>query len=114
MELDGYFPEFRTFWSLDAERNLSVNFFKMVDVRRLDRIKALLAAEEDLENVTIIGKYKWNESLYSKLPTSLLPETEKNAQMINEILIKSWETQGSTFVYDQVLLSHLLVILYLL
>ena len=79
----------------------------MVDVRKqnrkkldsigiTDRIKAILAIEEDLENVTIVSKHKWNESLYSKLPTSFLPETEKNAQMINEILIKSWETQGST------------------
>ena len=62
-----------------------------------DRLKARLAIEEDLEDILsgVVGKYKWNDSLYSKIPTSLLPESEKNAQMINEILIKSWEIQGS-------------------
>ena len=39
---------------------------------------------------------KWDDHLYSKLPTSHLPPTEKNAEKINAILVKSWETQGSS------------------
>ena len=64
-------------------------------ISKEDRIEAVLAIEEDMGNVRVICKYKWNSCLFSKLPTSLLPKTEVNAEMINEILVKSWETQGS-------------------
>jgi len=78
----------------DANRIISVSA-KLASIGKEDRIKALLAVEEDLGNVTVVCKYKWNSFLYSKMPTSLLPKTEVNAEMINEVLVKSWETQGS-------------------
>ena len=54
-----------------------------------DPIEDLIEFQEALENLPV------NEFLYSKLPTSLLPKTVKNAEVINAILIKSWEIQGS-------------------
>ena len=68
---------------------------KMAAIRKEDGIKAVLAIEEDLGDAKVVCKYKWSSFLYSKLPTSLLPKTEVNVEMINEILVKSWETQGS-------------------
>ena len=71
-------------------------YWKFEDFAKEDRVKATLAIEGDLESCwQVVGKYKWNDCFLSKLPSSSLPKTEKNAQMINEILIKSWETQGS-------------------
>ena len=66
-----------------------------------DRVKATLAVEGDLENIKVDGMYKWNDCFWSELPSSSLPKTEKNAQTINEILIKSWETQGSIAPSDE-------------
>ena len=62
-----------------------------------DLIEALieeLKKPEQYLNLNFV-KYKWNDYLYSKLPTSTLPRTVKNAEIINTILVKSWETQGS-------------------
>ena len=71
-------------------------YWKFEDLAEEDRVKATLAIEGDLESCwQVVGKYKWNDCFLSKFPSSSLPKTEKNAQMINEILIKSWETQGS-------------------
>ena len=75
-----------------------------------DRLRAILAIEGDLGNIEVVGKYKWNDSLFPKFPTSLLPKTEKNAEMINEILIKSWETQGSIAPKSALLLLMKLVL----
>ena len=65
---------------------------------RIDPIYALLVVEEDLAKLGIVRNFKWDDYLYSKLPMSrLLPfTTEKNAEKINAILVKSWETQGSS------------------
>merc|ERR1712062_550779 len=60
-----------------------------------DPIKALLAVEKELGFRFVVRNYKWDDYLYSKLPTSNLPKNVKNAEMINAILVKSWETQGS-------------------
>ena len=54
-----------------------------------DPIEDLIEFQAAVENLPV------NEFLYSKLPTSLLPKTVKNAEVINAILIKSWEIQGS-------------------
>ena len=54
-----------------------------------DPIEDLIEFQEAVENLPV------NEFLYSKLPTSLLPKTVKNAEVINAILIKSWKIQGS-------------------
>ena len=60
-----------------------------------DGIEDLIALQEGLETFSVVPSYKWDDFLYSKLPTSLLPKTVKNAEVINAILIKSWEIQGS-------------------
>ena len=75
-----------------------------------DYLEAFLAIEEDLGTLNVVRKYKWDDYLFSKLPSSLFVKIEKRdegvsrshyvsmkkkAEIINEILIKSWETQGS-------------------
>jgi len=62
-----------------------------------DPIEALITFQKHIETFETIEatSYKWVDYLYSKLPTSLLPKTMKNAEVINTILIKSWEIQGS-------------------
>jgi len=72
-----------------------------------DPIEALIETEKQVETFSAIRgeidilveatSYKWNDCLFSKLPTSLLPKNMKNAEVINAILIKSWEIQGSPF-----------------
>ena len=76
---------------MDFEKLETLRQFELIS--REDRLKATIAFEKNLAGMKVVGKYKY--SLYSKLPTSLLPKSEENAQMINEILIKSWETQVS-------------------
>ena len=75
-----------------------------------DPIKAVLAFEEDLakHNRKIIRNFKWDDYRYSKLPTSHLPPTEENDK-INAILVKSWETQGSSLKKRPVLHEDFLV-----
>ena len=68
---------------------------KWAPIAKEDPIEALLAVEEDLGLLSVVRNYKWDDYLYSKLPTSNLPKNVKNAEMINAILVKSWETQGS-------------------
>ena len=90
-------------------RQLALIEDKFDAISKEDRIEAVLAIEEDMGNVRVNCKYKWNSCLFSKLPTSLLPKTEVNAEMINEILVKSWETQGSVLQSkpDRVLATNL-------
>ena len=71
-----------------------------------DPIEALIETEKQVETFSAIRgeidilveatSYKWNDCLFSKLPTSLLPKNMKNAEVINAILIKSWEIQGTS------------------
>ena len=63
-----------------------------------DRMEALVEVDNIICRLNLnlgVVKYKWDDYLYSKLPTSTLPKTVKNSEIINTILIKSWETQGS-------------------
>ena len=63
---------------------------KLAAISKEDGIKAVLAIEEDLGDAKVVCKYKWSSFLYSKLPTSLLPKTEVNVEMIT----KSWSNPG--------------------
>ena len=76
-----------------------------------DYLEAFLAIEEDLGTLNVVRNYIWSDYLFSKLKSSLflkidkynevqknLPNLQailKKEEVINDILIKSWETQGS-------------------
>ena len=68
---------------------------KWAPIAKEDPIEALLAVEKDLGLLSVVRIYKWDDHWYSKLPTSQVPKNVKNAEIINAILVKSWETQGS-------------------
>ena len=68
---------------------------KWAPIAKEDPIEALLAVEKDLGLLSVVRIYKWDDHWYSKLPTSQVPKNAKNAEIINAILVKSWETQGS-------------------
>ena len=55
---------------------------KWAPIAKEDPIEALLAVEEDLGLLSVVRNYKWDDYLYSKLPTSNLPKNVKNAEMI--------------------------------
>ena len=59
-----------------------------------DVIKAALRKEQDLSAFDIQNNFQWPQ-VWTE-PPFLLPQSATNAQMINTILIKSWETQGSS------------------
>ena len=60
-----------------------------------DPIEAVIALQKQLETFPVVQNYKWDDYMYSKLPTSLLPKAKKNAEIVNAVLVKSWEIQGS-------------------
>merc|ERR1712062_938045 len=64
-------------------------------LQKEDPIEAMIALQKRLETFSVVRSYKWDDYMYSTLPTSLLPKTVKNAEIINAILVKSWEMQGS-------------------
>ena len=64
-------------------------------LQKEDPIEAMIALQKRLETFSVVRRYKWDFYMYSTLPTSLLPKTVKNAEIINAILVKSWEMQGS-------------------
>ena len=68
---------------------------KWAPIAKEDPIEALLAVEKDLGHLSVVRIYKFDDYLYSKLPTSNVPKNAKNAEIINAILAESWETQGS-------------------
>ena len=74
---------------------LAKDYFNALTLGKGDPIEALIARQKRLETLSVVLSYKWDDYPYSKLPTSLLPKTAKNAEVINAILIKSWEIQGS-------------------
>ena len=74
---------------------LAKDYFNALTLGKGDPIEALIARQKRLETLSVVLSYKWDAYPYSKLPTSLLPKTAKNAEVINAILIKSWEIQGS-------------------
>ena len=59
-----------------------------------DVIKAALQKEQDLSAFEIQKNFQWPQ-VWTE-PPFLLPQSATNAEMINTILIKSWETQGSS------------------
>ena len=65
------------------------------EVCKEDPIEAVIALQKQLETFPVVQNYKWDDYMYSKLPTSLLPKAVKSAEVINAVLIKSWEIQGS-------------------
>ena len=64
-------------------------------IAKEDPIEAFIVVEKDLGLLSVVRNYKWDDYLYSKLPTSNVPKNVKSAEIINAILAKSWETQGS-------------------
>merc|ERR1712241_1644299 len=68
---------------------------KWAPIAKEDPIKALLAVEKELGLLSVVRNYKWDDYLFSKLPTSNVPKNVKNSEIINAILAESWETQGS-------------------
>ena len=62
-------------------------------IAKEDPIEAFIAVEKDLGLLSVVRNYKWDDYLYSKLPTSNVPKNVKSAEIINAILAKSWETQ---------------------
>ena len=65
------------------------------EVCKEDPIEAVIALQKQLETFPVVQNYKWDDYMYSKLPTSLLPKAKKNAEIVNAVLVKSWEIQGS-------------------
>ena len=68
---------------------------KWAPIAKKDPIEAPLAVEKDLGRIPVVRGSKWGDSFFSELPTSNVPKNVKNAETINAILVKSYETQGS-------------------
>ena len=71
---------------------------KWAPIAKKDPIEAPLAVEKDLGRIPVVRGSKWGDSFFSELPTSNVPKNVKNAETINAILVKSYETQGSYFM----------------
>ena len=59
-----------------------------------DRVEATFKKEKALESIELKKNFVWSK--FWNVPPFLIPNNEKDAEMINAILIKSWETQGSS------------------
>ena len=59
-----------------------------------DRMEPALKKVEDLQAIQINRDFAWPESWNA--PPFLLPKFEENAEIINDVLIKSMKTQGSS------------------
>ena len=73
-------------------------FGKWEEMSKEERYESYLKVEKEFESLPIVTKYKWNFDKPPNGPQSLLPnrpDGDKNPKIINDILIKSWETQGS-------------------
>ena len=73
-----------------------------------DRIEATFQKEKALASIKIEPNFRWQQ--FWTTPPFLIPEKEVDSDIINTILIKSWETQGSAcpdlvrcFTYDDIL-----------
>ena len=73
---------------------------KFEPIAKKDPIEGLLAVEKDLGRIPVVRGNKWGNGFFSELPTSSVPKNVKNAETINAILVKSYETQGSTLVWS--------------
>ena len=59
-----------------------------------DRRKAIERVEEEIKDLTVVRNYIW-PSTWKSLPY-ILPKCAPNAEIINDLVMKSWETQGSS------------------
>ena len=76
-----------------TERNIEL-LEKYSEIVQKDPVKAMIEIEKELENLTLVRNHVWQKKW--KGSPHLLPNTYKNAEIINDILIKSWETQASS------------------
>ena len=76
-----------------TERNIEL-LEKYSEIVQKDPVKAMIEIEKELENLTLVRNHVWQNKW--KGSPHLLPNTYKNAEIINDILIKSWETQASS------------------
>ena len=63
-------------------------------IAKEDPFEAFIAVEKDLGLLSVVRHYKWDDYLYSKLPTSNVPKNVKSAEIINAILAESWEAHN--------------------
>ena len=104
-----------------SERNIEIEN-KWLEIAQTDPFKAMIDVENDLESLPLVRNHVWTDVPCHPCPCPcqpddklqdspfLLPKVEKHAEIINDILVKSWETQGSScrdisVHKDQVLMS---------
>ena len=81
-------------------------FGKWQQMSKEDRFEAYLKVEKKFESLPIVQKFKWDFQKLPNGPQSLLPHRpngDKNPKIINEILRRSWEIQGS---YSPVIINR--------
>ena len=78
----------------NEENKIEVVEQSWIEYSSQDRIGAMLQKVKDLETLNLQYKVSWPEG--RSFPPFLLPKDEENASIINEILVKSMETQSST------------------
>ena len=81
-------------WHIKSKKQIELED-KWMNIARQDPFEAMIAIEEDLESLPLVRTQIWSKNKWQGSPF-LLPKTEKNADIINDILVKSWETQGSS------------------
>jgi len=79
--------------SSKTERHIEL-LEKYSEIAQKDPIKAMIEIEKDLETLTLVHNHIWRKEW--KDSPHLLPKYAKNWEIINDILIKSWETQASS------------------
>ena len=77
-----------------GSRELRALWYRWQEKRNKDVIEAALKKEEDLTDLEIQTNFSWPQVWNA--PPFLVPQNATNAETINAILIKSWETQGSS------------------
>ena len=65
---------------------------KWAPIAKKDPIEAPLAVEKDLGRIPVVCGNKWGTGFFSELPTSNVPKNVKSAEIMNAILVKSYET----------------------
>lgn len=90
-----------------SERNIEIEN-KWLEIAQTDPFKAMIDVENDLESLPLVRNHVWTDVPCHPCPCPcqpddklqdspfLLPKVEKHAEIINDILVKSWETQGSS------------------
>ena len=88
------FPKEAVEFYKKSQRNIEIEN-KWVEIAKDDPFKAMIDIENDLESLTLVRNHVWTNDKWQGSPF-LLPKTEKHAEVINDILVKSWETQASS------------------